>query len=317
MIITHSTKIFMRTSGLVWRILPYMLVCLLIVLGIAFAACYPLITELSNAGFFSQIASLLGDNFMNVNIADLFNSISDLMVSFGDIVAQNIGLLVPLVVILLLILGLGGSFLIGLSELAIADYLYAYMSSNSRLSFGSCFVRNLKKSAKLQLAKLLVVWPVDLFITACFVGSILLFTIDNAVVTFIAPFVIVLVLTLLISLRQTMFCMWAPCLVVHNGTVFGALRESFRQMGKNFGAIFPRQLVMTIIYIGVNIAVCLFTASVGLLLTIPATVLFAVILGQVAFFHINGLKFYIDENQIISPHKKEEWEQPSALKDII
>ena len=39
--------------------------------------------------------------------------------------------------------------------------------------------------------------------------------------------------------------------------------------------------------------------------------------GKVAFFHINGLKFYIDENQIVSPHKKEDWEHPEALKNII
>ena len=317
MIITHSTKIFMRTSGVVWRLLPYMLVCILIVLGIALAVCYPLITSLSEAGFFSQIMSLFGDSFLNVNLADVFNSIAEVLVSFGEVVAENIGTLVPLVVALVLILGIGLSFLIGLSELAMADYLYGYMSSNSRLSFGSCLVKNLKKSAKLQLAKLAVVLPVYLIIISVFIASLMLFTLDISWLVFVAPFIIVLALTLLIALRQTMFCMWAPCLIVHNGSVFGALRESFRQMAKNFGAIFPRQLVMTIIYIGVNIAVCLFTASVGLLLTVPATVYFTNIIGQVAFFHINGLKFYIDENQIVSPHKKEEWEHPDALKNII
>ncbi len=317
MIITHSTKIFMRTSGVVWRILPYMLVCMLIVFGVALAACYPLFTSLSEAGFFAQVTTLFSDFVFNVNLADIFNSVADLMVAFFDVIAKNAGTLVPLVVVLVLILGLGLSFLIGLSELAMVDYLYGYMSSNSHLSFGSCLIKNLKKSAKLQLAKLLIVLPVDLLIIAVFIASLMLFTLEISWLAFVAPFIIVLALTLLIALRQTMFCMWAPCLIVHNGSVFGALRESFRLMIKNFGAIFPRQLVMTLIYIGVNIAVCLFTASVGLLLTVPATAYFTNIMGQVAFFHINGLKFYIDENQIISPHKKEEWEHLETLKNIV
>ena len=106
-------------------------------------------------------------------------------------------------------------------------------------------------------------------------------------------------------------------MMVHNRSVWGALKENFVVMSKNFGTIFSSQLVMTLIYVGLNIATLLFTASAGLLLTIPATMLFAATLGQVAYFSTNGLRFYIDENEIISPKKKEDWEHINALKDII
>lgn len=315
--ISETTKVFMRNSGLVWRILPYMLGCILIVGGIAVASCYSLFEKLADAGFFTQLGALLNDSIFNVRLDELFNSLSALLLVLGELIAENIAVFVPLTVLLVLIISIGMSFFMGLAELAIADCLYSNMASNSRLSFGSCFIKNLGKSAKLQLTKLLIVLPVDLLIVASIIGVLLLYTVQNAIITFITPFILVLVLVVLIALRQTLFCMWASCMTVHNRSAFGALKESFVCMSKNFGTILSSQLVMTLIYVGVNIATCLFTASVGLLLTIPATILFSATLGQVAYFSTNGLKFYIDENKIISPKKKEDWEHLNALKDII
>lgn len=315
--ISETTKVFIRNSGLVWKILAYLLGCILIVGGIAIASCYFLFDKLADAGFFAKLGALFNDSVFNVRLDEIFSAASGVMVSLGEIIAENIDTLVPLVILFVLIVSIGLSFFTGLCELAISDYLYSNMASNSRLSFGSCFIKNLGKSAKLQLTKLLIVLPIDLLITAAIVGILLLFTVNNAVLTFITPFLLVLALIVLVSLRQTLFCMWAPCMVVHNRSVFGALKESFICMSKNFGTILSCQLVMNLIYVGVNIAACLFTASVGLLLTIPATMLFSLTLGQVAYFSTNGLKFYIDENEIVSPKKKEDWEHLNALKDII
>ena len=317
MIITDSGKIFLRTSGAVWRLLPYLLVCLLVLVGVTVAACYPMIASLNDAGFFTQVADLFETTMFNIRLDEIFGSMSTLLVSLGDLIAANIATFVPLIIVAVVILGAGGSFLIGLSDLALADYVYSYMSSNSRLSFGSCLIKNLGKSAKLQLAKLCVVWPVDLIITAIFIASFLLFTVNSTIITLLAPFIIVLLLVVLISLRQTLFCLWTPCMMTFNSSPFGALKENFAALKKHFNIVFPRQLVMTVIYIGVNIAVCIFTASVGLLLTVPATVLFAAILAQTTLCTTNGLRYYIDENEIITPKKREEREKADNLKDVM
>ncbi len=317
MILTDSTKLFVRNGTLVWKIFPYMLVCILVVCGVGIACCYPLINELSQAGFFAQVGDIVSQTFLNFRLDELLGAISQLTISLFDIIGQNIMTILPLLIILVAIISIGNSFLIGLGELAIADCLYGYMSSNSKFSFFCCFVKNLKKSIKLQLAKLLVVWPVDMLIIVVFVAMLYLFTFDIAILSFLTPFLIVLVLSLLVTLRQTMFCMWAPCVIVRNSTIWGALRESFVGMTKNFSVIYSRQLVLTLIYIAVNVFACIFTASVGLLLTIPATLLFSNIMGQVCFFYINGLRFYANENEIISPKKREDWEHLNNLKDII
>ena len=317
MVITETTKLFIRNGGLVWRILAYVLVCLLIICGLGVAICYPLIQNLSDAGFFAQLSSLITDNVANLRLDQIFSGVAQILVSFAEIVSQSLASILPFVIVLIIIIEFFGSFLIGLGELAIHDAIYHYMGSNTKISFSSCFIKNLRKSVKLQLAKLVVIVPINLIIIAAFIGSILLFTIDNFWLTFFAPFICVLVVTFLSAIKSTIFCAWAPSMVVRNQGVWASLKESVRDVCKNFGMIFGRQLVLTVFFIAVNIAAWILTASVGLFLTIPATILFNSIFGMVIYFYINGLKFYVDSDEIITPKKKEDWEPVENLKYIV
>ena len=315
--IKETTKLFIRNDGLDWRILEYVLVCLLIICGLSVAICYPLIQNLSEAGFFTQIAGLITDNFANLRLDQMFDGIAQLLVSFAEIVSQNLATILPFAIVLIVIIEFFGSFLLGLGELAIHDSIYHYMGSNIKLSFSSCFIKNLRKSVKLQLAKLVVIVPINLVIIAAFICTVLLFTLNNFWLSFFAPFLCVLVVVFLNAIKSTIFCAWAPCMVVRNQGVWASLKESVLDVCKNFGKIFGRQLVMSVVFIAVNIAAIILTASVGLFLTIPATILFNSILGMVIYFYINGLKFYVDSDEIISPKKKEDWEPVENLKYIV
>ena len=169
MVITETTKLFIRNGGLVWRILAYVLVCLLIICGLSVAICYPLIQNLSEAGFFTQVAGLITDNFANLRLDQMFDGMAQLLVSFAEIVSQNLATILPFAIVLIVIIEFFGSFLLGLGELAIHDSIYHYMGSNIKLSFSSCFIKNLRKSVKLQLAKLVVIVPINLVIIAAFI----------------------------------------------------------------------------------------------------------------------------------------------------
>ena len=86
---------------------------------------------------------------------------------------------------------------------------------------------------------------------------------------------------------------------------------------KNFGKIYGRQFILTLSIIAVTIAAIILTASVGLILTIPAGVVFCGVMNMVIYFYINGLKFYVDDDVIVSSKKKESLENINSLKDII
>ncbi|MBO5102880.1 MAG: hypothetical protein J6C13_02180 [Clostridia bacterium] len=317
MVITNTAKLFIRNGGLVWRILAYLLGCLLILGGLGLAICYPLIVNLSEAGFFTQLADIVVNSFANIRIDQIFSSISELIVSLGTIISQNIAEILPLVIVFVIIVQFFGYFLVGLSELAIIDCLYGYMGSNAKLGFANCFIKNLRKSLKLQLAKMLVVVPFNLIITCAVICCLMLFTTGSFIISVIAPFICVLVLALLSSIKSTLFCAWTPCMLARDYGVWYALKQSTNDVCKSFGKIFGRQFVMMICFIAINFAAWILTAGVGLLLTIPACILFNKIFGMVIYFYINGQRFYVDNDQIISPKKKEDWEPISNLKNVI
>ena len=317
MVITNTTKIFIRNVGLVWRILFYTLLCVLVVGGIAVAVCFPLLTKLSDAGFFNELAEVIGGSFGNVRLDQVFTSIGELIGSLGHIIMQNLGDVLLLSIILLVIINVLGGLLMGLSEMAIADCLYGYMGSNSKSEFLSCFVKNLGKSIKLQLAKLLINIPINFIIGMSIYACLLLSQKGNVWLDLLAPTLCILVVVLIGALKSTFFCAWTPSVIVHNNSVWKGFADGLSGVSKNFGKIYSRQVVIYVCYIAINIASIVLTACVGLIFTIPACILFGQTLGMVIYFYVNGLRFYVDNDEIYSPKKKEDWEPVQDLRYIV
>ncbi len=316
MITTDTTKLFFRNSGLIWRILAYFIVCGLVIGGVCFAVCYPFISNLVEAGVFDKIYTLLTENLVG-NVNHIFESLAEIFQQIIDIIFANWQNILPILVLFFILVCVLGSFILALSEMALADCLYGYMGSNSKLGFSNCFIKNLVQSVKLQLAKILVVLPCNIIICVAVACSLMLYFTGNFWLVTFAPFVVILVFTVLYALRNAIFCAWVPCVVVRNIGVWDALRESTRASFKNFGKIFATYFILAICMVAITIAAISLTASVGLIISIPACVLFNSALSMVLYFNINGLKYYIDNGQIITPRKREEWENVYSLKYVI
>lgn len=317
MVTTDTSKLFIRNVGVVWGLLAYLVVCILIIGGLSIALCYPFIESLVSAGVFNEIFAVLTNNVANLQVGQIFGSLADIIVKISGIIGDNLASIVPMVIILFFIICVLGGFLVGLSELAVADCLYGYMGSNSKIGFFSCFIKNIVKSVKLQLAKLAVVLPCNIVIIAAIIACLMLFTIGNFWVSVFAPFVLTLVFILLFALKNTLFSAWVPCVIVKDYGAWSALRQSFGDVTKNFGKIFGRYFVLSVAIVAVTIASIILTASVGLILTIPACILFASIMNMVIYFYMNGLKFYVDDDEIVASKKREDWESINSLKYII
>lgn len=317
MIATNTTKLFVHNGGLVWRIMLYLVVSVLIIGGLSIAVCYPFIAELMSAGVFNEIFLLLTNNIANVQMGQMFSALADIIVHIFEIIASNLGLILPMAILLFVIICVLGGFLVGLAELAVADYMYGYMSSNTKYGFMNCFVKNIVKSIKLQLLKCAVLLPFRLVVCGVIIGGLLLFTTGNFWLILLAPFMIILVLCLLFALKNAFFSAWIPCVVVRDLPPLEALRLSISDVTKNFGKIYGRYFVVAILMVAVSFAAITLTASVGLLLVVPAYMLFATIINMVIYFYINGLKFYVDSDEIITSKKKEDWENINSLKYII
>ncbi len=316
MITTDTTKLFIHNSGLTWRILFYMAVIGLIIGGIGFAATYPFISTLSELGVFTEIKDLLIDS-LGGGVAQIFGGMASLFVGLGQILLDNLGYILPLFAILFVVVGFLGGFLIGISEMAIADCLYGYMGSNNKIGFMNALVKNLVFSIKLQLAKFVVMLPFNLITILALFGALMLYFTGNFWLVTFAPFIVILVLTLLLALRNTIFSAWVPCAVVKGQGVWQSLGESVSDVFKNFGRIYIPYFLFSLAVVAVTIAAISLTACVALIITIPACVLAASVVNMVLYFNRNGLKYYVDNNEIVTPNKKEVWDNVYSLKYVI
>ena len=316
MLFTDTIRLTFTNSGLMWRMMLYMLLGIVLICGIAVACCYPLIMELVDSGFFDQIVNAVSAGFLNFDSGHILSDTASIMTQFWDILSANSAELIPFVVGLFVIIGIGGSFYLGLMQIPCIECIYGNMSSYSRLAFGGCFIKNFGRSVKFALARLLVVLPMDIIILVAFFASLELFALSD-IVSALAPFIIVLILIALFSIRICVTSTWASSIVAKNNGIWAGLKDSMSGMAKTFRSMFSTAIILTLLMLVVNVIVFVLTAGVGLLITIPCSVLLYYVYGNTAFFYANGLKFYLDKNTIVTPRKLEDFDKLADLKNIV
>ena len=316
MMFLDTIKLTFNNLNLLWKVLLYHAICLVLVCGLTVAVCYPLVVHLSNAGFFGDVVGVLQSSMFNFQIDQILNFVVDVFEKFVDVVSSDTATFLPYTIVALCMVFVLGEFLFGLADIPTKECLYGYMGSWSRLGFLGCFIKNLGRSAKYSLARLLVVLPYDLLIFACLGGLLYVFTLGTKLTLFI-PFLMVLVLVLFLTFKITLFGGWSCAMIAQNKSTFRGLADGTKAYLKAFGKVFSVAVSIVIIVIAINVFAVMFTASVGVVLTLPLSLLCVYTFCMVAYFYTNGLKFYIDKNNIVSPRKIEDFESINVLKDII
>lgn len=316
MMFLDSVKLTFNNANLLWKVLLYHFIGAVLVCGLTLAVCYPLIVHLADAGFFADIYGILQSSVFNLQIDQILNVITQVIEKFANVISSDLGTYLPYAIIALAMVFVLGEFLAGLAEIPTKECLYGYMGSWSRFGFMGCFIKNLGKSVKFALTKLLVVLPYDLIMVAGLGALLYVFKLGTMWSLFV-PFFMILALILFITIRIVLFGGWACSIVSQNKKVFQGLRAGVHAYLKAFGKVFSVGLVVVLLCVAANFLAIMLTASVGLVLTLPLSLLFMFTFTMVAYFYTNGLRFYIDKNNIVSPRKIEDFESMNVLKDII
>jgi hypothetical protein len=260
--------------------------------------------------FFQTISQTFNNITFNINLQNAFLGIKEIFANFWNIILQNnLSLFTIFSGIILVLLYYFSS---GLYKLALTDSICSYMSSYNKFTFLNSFVANIKKSSLLSLIKLAIVLPIDAIIIAlCF---LFFSVITNAS---FATLLIVMIIVLLFSMKHTLLCGWETAIATHDCGIFEGLKRSFKIVKRKFFKIFSDNIVLVLFVFVFDMFMIFFTVGAGLLITLPLTNVIFTIYSNVAYYECNGMRYYLDNNNICTPRKLEETDNFKKVKNII
>lgn len=301
---------------MVWKAIIYFLLILASAIFLIYLCVNPVLDLLRRSGFVTTIVEMYTEFMTSMDLTKLFESISVFVDDVLDTLARNMHKIwwnfsgIALVIFFFNVL---------MGNLTIMPYcnsLNYYMGSMTKKGFYSSLFETFWKNLKVQLVYFVFSLPIKLLLVSFLILALKLFSYSWWVSIF-AVFIIVIGIVLIEAFKYTLFGSWIPTMVILNYSVMKsfriAIKSSFRNFGRNFGCAIG--IVMVIM--SVNVFFGLFTCLVGLIVTIPASFLLYSSFGMVSTYEAQGMRYYVDIYNVITPKKKERLDKLTDMKYII
>lgn len=312
MIYINSIKILFYNLSVAFKSLLYKFIAFLICGATVFAIAFKPLQILARNGLFAELWNGLSKFSFNGFFSCILK-IEEIIISTFK--TSSSATLVSLIFAIAI-----GYFLmmtlVNFDKIPVCEVLDAKMSSYCKIGFTGAFFARLWYSVKFTLASFVILLPVDVAFAVSVFYSIRLFTLSGLWLT-IAPFVVILVITLFIAFRLSLTINWAPQCVSGGKGVFASFVYSCKILFKRFFKTVANSILIVVTVLFFNILMFALTAGVGLLITIPASVLLINSFGMVNFYVCTGNRFYVDAQTIVSPRKLETQEKVENLIDLV
>lgn len=316
MLYKNSIKILLSNFNIVWKSMLYYFLVFAVNIFLIILCINPVYKLLLNSGFINNCIDVYGDFLTSLNLTELFSSISNLFNAFCDIIVNNISSYWFYFLSLAVIVFFLKTILCNLTIMVSSNSLHYYMSSLNKHGFFTSFSETWGKSLKVQVIYVFLALPVKLFQLVLFILTLKLFNIYFWL-SVLAIILIIFEFVLFTALKYVLFAGWIPTIVVMNYSPMKALKVSL----KNTFRIFPRALsnaigiVITIIII--NVLMGPFTLMVGFLLSIPISYMLYSTFGMVLLYECQGMRYYVDIYNVISPQKRERSDKFKKMKFVV
>lgn len=191
-------------------------------------------------------------------------------------------------------------FFCNIGKYALDEMLYSYMTSKSKVGFFAAFVKSLGHSVIFAFIKVLynlLFWVVTIF-AVYGLGQVT----DQTFITYCLPLVLFVLLVLLFTLNQITVLGWAPASIVFDCNVFSAYSKGVKAVRRHFWSIFATTGLYFLLFWGLGMIFGVYPMIV--LVPIMSGVL--CVYNMVVFFASQGMRFYVNETNIMTPKKLEE-----------
>ena len=312
MIYLNSLKVMFYNFTLAIKSFISKFFSLLITCAVIFACAFKPLQLLAHNHLFDT----LWEGIVSFNFLKFFDS----LISCEKIVIETIKstdvyfkiiLIVTFVVAYLLL-----STLCTFDKVPMCEVLDAKLSSNCRLNFTGIYFSRLWFSIRYTFTSLIFFVPLDAAILTVLYFSLKIYSIGGFWLT-ISPFIVIMLIIILISLRVSLLSNWVPECVSSGKGVWKSFASSVKLTSKKFLRTYLNAFFIVLTLFFVNVLMFVLTAGVGLIVSLPASVLLVNSFSMVNYYVSTGNRFYIDAQTIVSPKKLETQEEIKNLIDLI
>ncbi len=312
MLIKNSLKLLLNNLNVVFKTIVYSLVIVLLTYLLLTVFFSDLVGKVASSPAFSKIIEdvklvwhsfLTGDLRPEVDFIEQFELFMEsVRLNIGNYIWPLIGLCIGFYLI---------TVLNNICSYTLTCMMNARMSTFERKSFLETLISNLKKSLPFEAwYSLLALLG---FAASFFAG--LLFIVYTFSSLYLTSIIIGLWLfILLFSLYLTMTATLRPL------SVSGA---NYKELFKNkytrhdFWQVLATFIFSLILFSSLNVAMFITTLGAGLIISIPVTQLFFVLVQLVLLYSLDGKKYYLDFENIVTPNKiKQDVKNADFLNDV-
>lgn len=316
MLFKNSFKIMFSNFHLTWKSLIYHLFVLALTCFLMYLTFNPIYAVLVDVGFIGQVSSVYQEFVESLNLAELFESLSYLMSSLYHVIIDNMQTLWRYFVLLGLSIFFVGPYLTNLVSLPTCNSLHYYMGSMTKQGFFQSYNELFKKNLLVQFVYYIFSILSNILIMFVFMLSLRWITKFLTWSLFLVILLLV-VMILLITFKNILFVSWLPTLTVTNYGIFKSWKVSLKNVFRKFGRIFANMFGFVLVIIFLNISVGLFTLTVGLAITVPASYVFYNAFGMATVYECQGMRYYVDTWNVITPMKKEVGDRFSDMEFMV
>lgn len=303
MMFINSLKLF----GSNWSKTLKLFLYYLAIWGICFALFLPC---------FFEFKDIFIENYSSVEFLGVFessfgwglkNAITIFMSSCLQVFNANIGLAIYALIVVFIFL----PFLLNLGKYTFQLMLYSYMTSKAQVGFFSAMVKSLKRSVVFSICKTFY----NLLLCGLLVGVIYgLIQVNNAVyIEYFFGFTCFLILTVIYALNLVSVLGWSVASIVFDCNVFSAYKKGIKAVKRHFWSIFG----VAFLYFALFWAIVMILGIYAFLVLIPFISIALYIYNMVAFFTSQGMRYYVNSKQILTPKKLEEVDNINKTASIL
>ena len=306
MIFRNAFQVMLDNFNKIYKYLLYRLVVILLTGSIFLAFFIPDMTALLDSFFASdvwvQIQTLASEVVKALVNSELipFTQINTHMQAIGAAFSEFIGKhagSITLTVLAALLLFIVHQFLAGVGDFVLGDMVNTHMSCYAEINFFSSLVKNIGKACRFLVVYVPLSFAFDLLTVA--VCYFFFFFVMSFLPGFVAVFLSVTTILCAQTLKLTFTSNLMPCMIEGGMKIRDSVKYCFKLSRQKFVKMFSGYLVYVYVVVFVNGLMAVVTLGSGILLTLPASMLWLVCMRFVNYYTATGRKYFIAYDTIV------------------